>query len=294
MLTIQHLRFHVRARAPVRFASAPGSALRGTFYHALSSLDSATAAWLLDLDNPRSARGQDAPHPITFEPPAPHLYEHGSRLAFGVTLIGQAQDLLPHVALAARRMGEIGIGQGRGQFVIEAISEYSPVLRVERAIMERGRILAPTLQVTSEQIAAAARRMDNQTATLRFLTPVQIKANHELQRRLAPRHFFGRLVERVDALATLYGDGAGVDWRGVYLDVTRAAETLSIGIDTTRWKEATSHNIAENRKHDLSGLVGTLRLDGTAIKDLREWLLWGQSLHVGRGATKGNGWYAII
>lgn len=293
-LTVQHLRFRVHVRKAVCFSSAPGAALRGSFYHALDSLDSATAKWLLDLDKPNSSRGRDVPHPITFEPPAFTRYEVGASLTFGITLIGQAaQALLPHVALTVKRMGEIGVGQGRGCFTIEDVLEWSPVLKVERTIMSRGKIASPTLQVTPEQITAAAVRLDTQTVTLRFLTPVQLKVQHTILKRVEPRVFLGRLVERVESMTKFYGEDTQADWRNIYLDVTKCAETLSIGIDQTRWKEASSLNTYENRKHDLSGLVGTIRLDGKAIRDLREWLLWGQSLHVGRGATKGNGWYEI-
>jgi hypothetical protein len=29
------------------------------------------------------------------------------------------------------------------------------------------------------------------------------------------------------------------------------------------------------------------------VTRLRPWLLWGQSLHVGKDAVKGNGWYQV-
>ena len=43
----------------------------------------------------------------------------------------------------------------------------------------------------------------------------------------------------------------------------------------------------------MGGFVGTARLAGTLSPQVRELLVWGELLHVGKDVVKGNGWYQL-
>lgn len=128
--SIQHLRFVVRARELITFHDQAGSALRGALYQTMAenfctepfavkqSPDHAKTCptcWLLNDYHDDGARGNKTARPITVEPPASRPYARGEQMSFGFSFIGKAQDFIPYVARAVQKMGEIGLGKGRGR-----------------------------------------------------------------------------------------------------------------------------------------------------------------------------------
>ncbi|MBZ0304923.1 MAG: CRISPR system precrRNA processing endoribonuclease RAMP protein Cas6, partial [Anaerolineae bacterium] len=82
-------------------------------------------------------------------------------------------------------------------------------------------------------------------------------------------------------------------WYETYRTLSQTADSLQIAYNDTQWVEARSGSRRQNRYTPIGGLIGRVRWEGE-ISPLLPWLLWGQSLHVGKNAVKGNGWYRII
>lgn len=309
-LSVSHLRFRVRAREGIVLEGQPGSALRGMLYGALSDnfcsepggphtqghQDRCPVCWLLAFNDPNSPRGRNQPKPVTFHPPEARNYRRDETFVFGINLIGAAQNLMPYVARAVERGGQRGLGRGRGRFILESISEYSPLLDANRDLMDGRTVRKPTLQVTAARVNEAAAAVES-AVTLEMHTPTRLIANSVLVKKPDPQVFVQRLIERCQSLATYFAETEQTierdDWRTLSDRLTEQAATWRIAYDDTEWFEAFSGSRRHGRSTPISGLIGTVRWEGD-VKEAYRWLLWGQSLHVGKDAVKGNGWYRVV
>jgi hypothetical protein len=62
--------------------------------------------------------------------------------------------------------------------------------------------------------------------------------------------------------------------------------------DKTRWIDVVSYSSRSRQRTPIGGLVGQVTLAGD-LALLRELLVWGSLIHVGKNAVKGDGWYTI-
>ncbi|MCU0497456.1 MAG: CRISPR system precrRNA processing endoribonuclease RAMP protein Cas6 [Anaerolineae bacterium] len=317
-VTVQHLRFRGRARESIFFEGEPGSALRGALYQSLSSnfcsetfefvatgaphdRETCPVCWLLAREIPEAGRGQNIPRPLTLQPPLHDSHFHpGEILSFSVALIGKAQNMLPYLARAVQKMGDFGVGRGRGRFKLEAIDEVHPLLDTERKLMDQRVVRHPTLQVTPSVVEDVARRLPTHAVTLEILTPMRLTAGEKPVREITPRVFMQRLIERCQNLsehyAELTADQTPIDrheWITAQAALLAVAENVQISYDDTRWVEAFSGSRRTRHLSPISGIIGRMRWEGP-IGPLIPWLLWGTSLHVGKNAVKGSGYYQII
>jgi len=131
------LRVEVAATRRIELPAYLGSTLRGAFGMALrrsacalrrqecgtcllrtGCIYSYTFETPLMNGNGEQRRYATAPHPfvLNLETGTSGIQEVGSTFAFGMTLVGRACDFLPYFVYAFQRMGELGIGKGRGTF----------------------------------------------------------------------------------------------------------------------------------------------------------------------------------
>jgi hypothetical protein len=315
-LSVLHLRFYCRAIDPLAFGDQPGSALRGALYGVLqrnfcsqvlgfTGPDHAATCpvcWLLALEDQRAGRGKDLPRPLVIQPPLLHRHvPPGEPFAFGIGLVGQAQELLPFILHAVQTMGQIGVGRGRGRFQLVDLREYSPLLDAERELVQGKVVRRATLQVTAPRIDETATHWNTDQVTLHCLTPLRLTAAGQLVKFPEPRAFVQRLLERCQALAEQYSAPTGTasqrdatrqEWRLVYATLSDLAERITIIRNDTRWVEVESGSRRLGRTTPIGGLVGRAVWQGE-LQPLLPWLLWGQSLHVGKDAVKGNGWVQV-
>lgn len=310
-VSIHHLRFTVQPLEVIEFGDQPGTALRGALYNALSSrfcsepngavtpghYERCPVCWMLAAEN-GLYRGRDAPRPLTVEPPPKQVYTPDRLLRFSFTLIGRAQNLLPYLARAVQVMGDIGVGKRRGKFKLLRIAEYSPLIDAERTLMMANREpRQPTLQVTPKRISDEASQYENQdTVRLELITPLRLIADEHLVKTPDPTVFMRRLLERCQSMAQYYGESKTTvdrsEWRQLDQMLKTSTEKIDIVYNDTQWVEVWSHSKNKGYSTPISGLCGVVHWRGD-IKTLIPWLLWGQSLHVGKDAVKGNGWYRV-
>lgn len=312
-LSVHHLRFRVRPTETIVLPEQPGTALRGALYQALSEnfcsepFDQQTpdhkqrcpVCWLLAAEDPLAGRGENIPRPLTVEPPLEQTtYTPDDDMTFGFSLIGQAQNLLPYVARAVQKMGDIGLGKGRGRFRLMSIAEYSPLLDAERTLMNGNTVKMGTLHITPARITEATQQFPSERIILELLTPLRLTASQELVKQLTPIIFMQRLIERCQNLAEHYTASTYVrqEWLSVIDNLLSAASPIRTLYDETYWQDSFSGSSRQQRMTPIGGLVGRVCWGGesTAIRELIPWLLWGQSLHLGKNAVKGNGLYRIL
>lgn len=311
-LTVQRLRFRVRPLETIVFGDQPGSALRGALYEVLAdnfcserngfiTPDHASrcpVCWLLAAEDEKSARGQNIPRPLTVEPPLGRsVFNPHQELVFGFSLIGQAQNLLPYLARAVQKMGEVGVGRGRGRFKLLSIMEYNALFDAERTLLNGNVVKRPMLQVTPSRISEAAAKLNPHKITLEFLTPLRLIADRTLVMAFDPVIFIQRLHERCQGLAERYAETdvpvSWQVWQQNFERLSEAARQVKIAYDDTTWLDTFSGSRRQGRATPIGGLIGTVRWEGD-LADLLPWILWGASLHVGKNAVKGNGFYRLV
>jgi hypothetical protein len=278
-------------------------------------------------ENPR---GRDVPRPFVLSQDAFHLapaarrrnIEPGQTLSFTLSLFGRAIQYWPYVALSMPTVELLGIGRPlranggrRGHFQVERIELVNSFSGETQPLFQRGSSLvaAPTIAITAANIAARAATMPADQMTIHFLTPTRLIRDGQLMRQPDFQTFILRLLERLDALEQTYGmritNGEKVDQaeteptpddseRDHEIRLARrqrlseAAQAVQLTNDQTRWVDVVSYSSRQKRSTPIGGFVGTASYTGDLIP-LRELLVWGEVLHVGKNAVKGNGLYNI-
>jgi hypothetical protein len=309
--TVQHLRFVCKVETAITLDAQPGTAVRGVLYHALISTFSPNESVAgLPLDPVRAllagrdaenARGQDLPRAFTVEPPAAHSYfRAGETFEFGVSLLGAAIGLMPYLLRAVRQAGTLGVGRGRGQFRLIQIDEFKPLDDSRRVLMEEGQAVPPRLQITHQQIEAEAAMRGGQVVSLDFKSPLRLVRDGQLVRKPLLGVLLRRLLERAQTLvehesAQAAHVAAPHRWKEEWARIGQLGDALdreNLVDDKTYWVDIDSYSKMRQRSTPIGGLKGETHWQHIPLEVL-VWLLWGQSLHVGKNAVKGDGHFRV-
>lgn len=253
---------------------------------------------LLATADEDSPRGIEVARPCTVEPPleGQTLYRPGDRFSFGVTLFGDAADLLPYVIIGVRRMGETGVGnryRAPGRFIVQRIEAVNPISGRTQEIHRQGESLVrrPAMPVTHDLVTSSCRPLNSLSgATLELLTPMRLVADGALVKRLTFPVFLRRLLRRLtDLTRTATGGHPGFDHEALL----EHAEDVRVAEDRTRWVDVPSYSSRQGRFTPIGGLVGEVTFEGN-LAPFAPWLIWGSITHVGKDATKGGGWYRLL
>lgn len=324
MLTTYHLLFTTEVTSPLELDEHSGSALRGSLYGAIwqrfcnNKAAATCAACPLHAICPVSAivaplredysHGRDIPRPYIILPPldGTKRYQTGEHMTFGITLFGSIIQLLPYIVMSVRLIEAGGLGRrmrenqgGRGTFRIIRIEAYHPITKQLYSLYEDGKMLvqAPTLAVTEQDIHTRAEQLPQDRITLEFLTPTRIVDHEVLQRHLTFRTLVLRLLHRLDALRSAYGgscfDQATSEKRENPPDLVKLAKEIVCLEDRTQWEEVKSYSNRQGRTTPTSGFVGMMTYGGD-LAPFRDLLAWGEIIHIGKNAVKGNGWYRVL
>ncbi|MCC7206795.1 MAG: CRISPR system precrRNA processing endoribonuclease RAMP protein Cas6 [Anaerolineae bacterium] len=309
--TAMHFVFLCEALEYIELDSQPGTAIRGALYRALLDLFSPNepipgipldpVRALLAAEDEGNARGRDVPRAFAIEPPPAFTrVEMGRRFSFGVSMYGRADALMPYLFRAVPEMGRLGIGKGRGRFKLIRINEITPLNDSNRIIMHHQKAVAPRLTVTHGRVLEELGMRRTDEARLVFLTPMRLIDDGSLVRTPRLGVLLRRLIERAQALVEHYHHPAAElpgrsDWKdewqrmGEWGDRVDASGLIA---DTTRWVDIQSFSRARGRSSPIGGFVGRAhwRIDSP---EALAWLLWGQSLHVGKNAAKGDGYFRV-
>lgn len=319
-LTALPLRVTARVTNPIVLNEHKGSALRGALFEALrkrscARLDLPTChpcelvpvcpiSALVATVDPEWGRGVDPPRPLVIDPPLEDAVEYGdgAGFEFGVTVLGSAGRLLPYVVLALGDAGKAGIGRRyqrdglwtRGRFEIERVELASPFGGPREVLYpaeQQAMFRSPSKPLSSQDMVAGLDSVaSGGELTLDFVTPTRLVRKGELLRRFELLGFLQRLRERLEALERRYGQAAG---EGICLfDANGLADGIEVVRDDTRWQDVRGYSTRQKQAVPVGGFTGAVTLRGD-LAPLLPWLAWGQVAHVGKDATKGNGWYLI-
>jgi hypothetical protein len=314
-LIVHHLQFTLEAQTFVHLGPQAGGQIRGALWAALRQFACTDPAVrgdpqhsqhcpmcrLMALETAKSARGVNPPRPFAVRPPLTtsvtedRAFYSGDTFTIGVNLFGDAADLFPYVCQAFHRMGKIGVGYGRGRFLVQTIRAITPFNDQALDLLDDQRIVAaPGLPVNHEQIRMAAGALPDHAITLHFLTPAQIKHRGQLVDHPHFEALIARLLERCQALEQHYTDQSEDRqvWRARHLALTEQAQDIRLVEDQTCWVSVQSGSRRTRSRNTIGGIVGRATFKGD-LTPFREWLLWGQSLHVGKNIVKGDGWYRV-
>lgn len=312
-----HLEVAARVVTPLELDEQSGSALRGAMSNALwdgfcANKEAPTcvqcplvkvcpvAALVAPMREEEEQGGSQRPRPYVVRPPREggRRYAPGDRLVFGLGLFGAAADLFPYVVLGVDRLERGGLGRKlgvnggrRGRLEVEEIAAVHPLRRERQVLYKRGQrqVEAPGLPVSPGDVAAFAAGLPTDRLTLECLTPLRLIDNQQLVKRLTLRPLLQRLMRRLDELCIAYGEGPlGIDFQGLLAQ----AQNTQVHNDTLQWVDVVSFSGRQGRSTPIGGLRGRITFEGD-LAALRELLVWGSLVHVGRNAVKGDGWYRI-
>lgn len=317
VLTTYHFLFTTEVITPLGFDEHSGSALRGSFFNAVwerfcNNKSSPTCAVcplhtmcpvssLVAPLREENQRGRDIPRPYVMLPPMGQRHEPGSQLSFGITLFGTIVQLFPYIIMASRVLESTGLGRKldenrgqRGKFKIKQIESYNPINDERQIVYQQGKpkVDVPVVTVTTADVSKRAQSLPTDEFTLNFLTPTRILTREKLVHHAAFLPLVQRLLERLTALEQAYGieeaHGLTTRWR----ELVELANQIECSDDNTHWEEVQSYSRRQLRATPIGGIQGKATFKGD-LAPFRELLVWGELIHVGKNAVKGNGWYRI-
>jgi hypothetical protein len=305
-------RFLLKATTEIHLPPYKGSAFRGGFGHALKSTvcmapEQACPPCAVQthclypyiFDTKLAAHGTDAggeeaiPRPFVLVPPLEE-YQHyppGSLLTCDLVLLGDALAYGAHFVATMEKLGSIGIGRGKGHFVltqVQALRPQAPAMEIypghEHALSQ----MPPP--VRGEELVLPYQHRSARRLTLTLLTPMRLKYHQRLLNEAPAFHIIiRRLLDRLAEVSLFYHHTP------LALDLQtwkRQAEQIRLvasHIISYDWERYSSR---QHTRMKLGGMIGTATYAGELAPFL-PLLAVGEWLHVGKGTTFGLGKYRM-
>lgn len=302
-MKVYSLEFSATACTDMDMGACPGSKLRGAILSTLAQFCPQVVAGEVSEEHARtcpicrcfrSPQNESAPSPYALRWNGPARLHAGDPFCFEWRVIGQL-SALPFFIAAVEQASQFGLGRHRqGRFSLRAIHALRPAgLGVSRFPIwssDTQSVLHPTpftlADVFREAQSACAPGLH--TYRVQLVSPLRLIDDDRLVHGFQPAPFFERVVGRLRLLEQHYGAGTHI-----------AAPTLpppAVVQDDTRWSEAVGFNTHKNKRHPMSGLVGSvhLRADQGQWEQYLPLLSAGQQLGVGKNTVKGQGQFVLI
>jgi hypothetical protein len=136
-------------------------------------------------------------------------------------------------------------------------------------------------------------RLPCSQVAIRFLTPAHLVFEERAVRQPEFHHLIRRLRDRLNALATFYGDGPlDLDFAGL----AQRAESVRCVSRDLHWEErsrVSSKAGKRGQRHSIGGFTGDCVFEGE-LGEFMPLLRLGELAHVGKHAAWGNGWFQIL
>ena len=311
-LRIARYRFTCQAKEEIKLPPYKGSALRGGFGYAFRQVscpmkrgncagcllrESCVYSYVFETPSSHQdsiwGRYSDPPRPFVVEPPLEEkpLYQKGEGFGFGLVLVGKAIDYLPYFIYTFDQLGERGIGRGRGSFLLESVEETAgkggvTIYDGQEKILRKG---PPPIDYSAIQKEAQSFKGLTHLG-LRLLTPLRLRYGRKLVEELQFHILFRNLLRRLSALYELHcGGKLELHSKGL---VERATK-VEVAKSDLRWYDWERYSGRQKLRMKLGGLRGEVTFQGN-LEEFIPYLLMGELLHAGKGATFGLGKYEIL
>ena len=302
---LSRYRFSGVVQRPLQLPEYAGSALRGSFGHALRTLACSTRAKTCD----GCMLIHSCPYTTTFQPPkkqggslslntppVPYILapppwgtqslKSGQRLDFHFTLIGHSTRHLALIILAWKYALQHGLGTGMiGTADLETIHHCTD--NGETLIWKGSSIL------DHSNFIALSDKPLRSPLRLNLATPLRLQENGSAlpPSKITAKVLLMALVRRASILAEHYGSGKLFSPQE-FIQMAEVAQEIKITHDLC-WRDWTRHSSRQNRTMQLGGVIGRITLDGD-LSLFINLLQLGQWLHVGKEASFGLGRYQIM
>ena len=234
----------------------------------------------------RMTKYRRAPHPFVIEPPLDSKtgYAPGEEIDFGLVLIGRADDYLPYFIYAFDELGKLGIGKGKARFRLDTVEREGQILYEGKAGVLKP-FSAPLPVSPDPTLACQAAN----SLSLRFLTPLRIVSNGELNSTPDFQSILRTLLRRISLLSYFHcGIDLDLDFSGL---IERAGQVVTES-RSLRWHDWERWSARQETKMKMGGVVGRISFSGD-LGEFLPYLRMGELLHVGKGTVFGLGWYEI-
>ncbi|TWT63731.1 CRISPR system precrRNA processing endoribonuclease RAMP protein Cas6 [Rubinisphaera italica] len=300
------LRITLEAEQDCRLPAYKGSMLRGAMGHRLQE----QACWWAGRErcSGHSSSGNcQRPHACAFgalwdsapgfrgEPPKPYVivppigeagqrleYSAGEQISWEILLVGEARPWAPWLLNSLQNCWHLGSDRSAWQTVLIEIEmrlgefeplpagcspDYWPVIEADQ------------IQETSSY---------SPQAELNFLTPVDIKTKGRRDQPLTGYEFASRAVGRVVDLVASYCSDISAEEIQLARQLAVPVQLGDESLDREEWQRFSS----THGTHRLTGLSGQVILKNIS-PELWVYLQLGQFIHIGKGASFGQGRYLL-
>lgn len=316
--------FSLVAKDVILLPSYKGSTLRGGFGNAFRKVvcalkksdcsgcllkEKCVYSYVFETPPPADSRIMtkytNAPHPFVIEPPAERkqAYKPGDEIHFGLVLTGRAIDYLPYFIYTFDELGKMGIGKGRGKYLLNKVSVsrlLSPPLRggdegdgeiiYDSTTKTLNPVRPSLLNLDFEKLKSDSRgvNLEHRTLSIDFLTPTRIVYDGSLTLELEFHMLVRQLLRRMALLSYFHcgGDPSGIDFKGII----EAAKEVRVKKRSLKWYDWERYSTRQNAKMKMGGFIGEITFEGN-IGPFMPLIEAGAVLHVGKGTSFGLGRY---
>ncbi len=247
-----------------------------------------------DCGSLAETNGSDHPRPYVIAAPPRRRgnYSAGERICLGVTLVGRSQAWARWVLAGMTGLAHRGIGVERQKLKLCRLYA-SAEDGGETELPLAGFGVGIPIPVVHAPALVARQPPPRSEALISFLTPADLKRHGKRIEHLDGPTFFRRLIRRIGTLAETYCDRPTDAAPSDFSALAALAAKVTVA-DQNVLKQVWDRYSNRNRgKHPLSGLAGQALFQNIA-EPLWPYLILGQWLHVGKGASFGQGRYAVL
>lgn len=298
-----------------------GSALRGAFGGVLKKIsctikkykcsecllrESCVYCYVFETPPPRNSmvmrKYPSAPHPFVIEPPVDQKtkYMRGEELEFGLILMGKAMDFLPYFIYAFDELGKIGIGKGKGKFILKdirahSLREFELIKRSsygEELVIYNGeeKIIKPfDKDVLNVSLEFESEKYKTSVLVLNFKTPTRLVYQGQLIRDLEFHILVRQLLRRIGLLSYFHCGGPP---RFEFNRIIEKAKDIDVLENELTWYDWERYSSRQATKMKMGGFIGRISFEGE-IEPFMPLIRAGSILHAGKGTSFGLGKYEI-
>lgn len=247
-------------------------------------------------DTTRLRKYPFAPHPFIIEPPLERKreYKGGEEFSFNLILIGKAIDYLPYFVFTFDKLGEVGIGRGRGRYWLKEVRSISANFDHNLIYTGEDKTFKDSYTLINEKdiLEECKRYGDKRKITLNFLTPTRLKFEEHFTQELEFHILIRNLLRRVSLLSYFHcGKELNVDFK----NLIEKAKKVKREDSNLTWYDWQRYSTRQDARMMLGGFIGkvTFNFDGTEPNLFLPLILLGRYIHIGKGTSFGLGKYEI-
>lgn len=303
-ITFAKFNFKVTFEKELDLPEYLGSAIRGAFGHALKNtvcsmpdtecencpyISNCIYPYIFETFIPNESeimtKNEKAPHPYIIEPE----YFSGKNMSFNIILIGKvALRTLPYIVYTVINMGKnYGIGKDRNKFELEEVSLVKPNGKKNKLYNKD----QSGISLNSEFYSINdLKTLYSEELKIEFVTHARFKQEGKEVNNLDFYMFMKNLYRRITTISYFHcNEKIELDFKSL-LEKAKEIKTIESSL---YWKDWERYSNRAKTKMKMGGIMGEIIFQGD-MKEFFPYILLGEQLHIGKGATFGLGRYRII